>query len=321
MLKLNSLSGFGGGVSVSRTSGINGYICGGQSGGSPTKIDEIEKLVYATDTSTLTGAETLELCETTAGVTDQVAYGYGLSGDNGHRITATFRLAFSTDTIAAATDADAIDPRYSPESLSGEGTAGYLIGGNAASGGRTDTSEKLTYSTATMATMTSTLIGAIQAGGCIDEGVTHGYQCGGAGASGNTDLGDKLTYATDTWAATTDADLSFVAGHIQGLSGEGTAGYIAGGTTATAGSTTDKITYATDTQSTTTTMNMPTPLSAGVAVGDGVKAGYIAGGNTGARWAGAYKFTYAAETWAAATDADLTTAVDGPCGISDFQVY
>jgi hypothetical protein len=68
-------------------------------------------------------------------------------------------------------------------------------------------------------------------------------------------------------------------------------------------------------------MNMPTPLSAGVAVGDGVKAGYIAGGNTGARWAGAYKFTYAAETWAAATDADLTTAVDGPCGISDFQVY
>jgi hypothetical protein len=317
MLKLNSLSGFGSGVSAGAGAAGRGFHLGGHTGSAPyqTAVDEF---TYATGTMAVnTDAELVAggVKLYTAWASDTALAGYSAGGSVPPNTDILTKLTYATDTHSILTDT-MIDAHSDLGATTNPESDGYFFCGQ----GRSVT-EKLSYSTENFSTLTDDFdFGRDEVTG-MSAGATHGYVIAGY----NQSTSEKITYSTDSTGIVTDAELPHVMStHRTGIN-DATHGYASGGNTgANFSDSTYKMTFATDTMVAATDANLVVGRAAmGGAFGDGSVAGYWCGGVTAAA---TYvdtleKLTFADSTTAAYTDATLSAAkaYGGQAGISELN--
>tara|TARA_Y100000296_G_scaffold36253_1_gene41989 strand:+ start:129 stop:1064 length:936 start_codon:yes stop_codon:yes gene_type:complete len=250
MLKLNTLSGFGSGVSGGGGTVGSGWWCGG----SPGLGASAQELVYATHiVSLVTTADLSAGGQSCMGVTDLInAVGYFCGGNRVGSNDVVDKLVYATKITAAATSADLPDACEKQTRFTSD-TAGYLPGGSV--GGYSLKIVKLTYSTATSADLGS--------GADIDIGY------GSESAATDPTYGwinckynmNKTNKSSDTTAVTTAANLPRET-RFAGSVGTQTLGYgywFGGGDAPwTIVGTCDRCTFATDTTAALTSGDLPT---------------------------------------------------------------
>jgi|TARA_Y100000310_G_scaffold264126_1_gene274677 hypothetical protein len=321
MLKLNTLSGFGSGVSAAGgVAAVKGYFSGG-----PTitvNTDKCEKLTFATSVMVANSDGDLSRTpEGPFGASDSTLYGYTVAGyiEGVGAGTESDRMTYATDTAAADTDSDYTHTVSTGGTLNDGGTA-YSYGVGGSSGGKTDDCIRLTHSSGTWATHTdgdlpysvSSLCGCALSDAVNGVGsAIYGYITGGL-INPKVDTSIRFTFSTSSSALHTDSD--FASGDIRDNTG-GYCGPLAGYQTCGSStvSTTDKITWATGVSSTSTDMDAVDGVRYNPdGIGDNVTYGYVTGGYQPA----AYKteterMTYSTETLALHTDADLQVVGKG----------
>ena len=317
MLKLNTLSGFGSGVSAGGVAAVKGYFQGGQK---DSNTDKCEKLTFATSVMVANSDGDLnDTPEKPCEASDSVTYGYTIGGAGVADSTLSFRMTYATDVGALDATSDFPVNIMSAGTMNDGSTYSYTAGGY--SDARITASYRLTHAAGTWATHTDADIAVAKnnmLGCCLSDGATYGYAVGGhTGAV--VDTGERLTYSSGTMAVHTDAD--FATGSARNLTAAHNgplAGYqTCGGSPLV--DTTDKITFATGVSSTSTDMdavdgNRNNPDG----IGDNATYGYMTGG-----WQVPYtteteRMTYATEAYALHTDADLQ--VDGKGSGSTFSL-
>lgn len=167
--------------------------------GTATSDLDIQKMVYATETWSDSGADAItDFPQATASNWGVAAYAWGRDGSNRYR-----KFTFSSETAATLTGGFAGDTTFRPTGVSHQGTAMYAMGGNG-----TDTVRKVSYATDTAAltTLGTTLIARGQKNifGHIGDSPTRGITAGGERGSGDERAEvDEMDYATDTASAGT----------------------------------------------------------------------------------------------------------------------
>ena len=306
MLKLNSLSGFGSGVSAGGATATNGYSLGGNDG---SRTDTSDKLVFATDVmSACTDANLATGRDQHGSFGNQSTHGYVFGGKNGAgtTINSMEKITYATDTVASIADVlSTVRNNQGGQTLSDGSTYGYTSGGRSA-GPAVATCDRTTYADDTTAAHTDGDLSEIkQECGSISADTVNGYITGGNPVSGA--MGWKMVFSTGTMAANTDCELQGANRQQHaGLSDQSTNGYWCGGGVVT---TSERIVFSTDTTSTTTDAGLSNirGLAMGMSSTDG--AGYIAGGwSSPDKLSTTDKLTYSTETFALATDAEISSA-------------
>ena len=319
MLKLNTLSGFGSGVSgAAVTVAVYGYSVGGNTGAASTLT---ERMTFSTGVFATAATSNLNVAmQSQAGHSDTTTHGYSCGGD---MTDVTERMTFSTGAFAANTDSDLSGARSTAHGLSDGATYGYVGGSSIFS----TTIERMTYSTSVNAVNTdgSLSVGRMGVGG-VSDGVTYGYWAGGY--SHPTDvrhqIADRITFADSTTAANTDSDLAGAARHqIVGLSG-GAYGYFSGGNPGGKTNITDRITFSTGVTALNTDSDLSEAKGFVHAFSDNITYGYLFGGNISSpppyRSSVTDRLVLATSVNTANTDSDLTATVQQGVGISDGAV-
>ena len=261
MLKLNSLSGFGSGVSgAAGVTPINGYWIGGNDG---SATDTADRIVFATGVTAAHTDANFDTVKTYhSAISDpQGGNGYSSGGNDGSLTDGTEKTVYSTGATSAATDTDLATAENAATSFGdGLGTAGYFIGGQYGPGNN-DTAQKLTYATETYA-LSSDADFSIGTGRkestSVSDNALAGYTSGGEVTDGGDALAvttEKTVFATSTTAAATDADLSATRYYMRGHHvSDKVNGYIAGGSNSSWNrlSLCDRLVFATDTTATHT---------------------------------------------------------------------
>ena len=134
MLKLNTLSGFGSGVSGAAGTTYGYYSSGNANLGSPPCTVAVDLLTFSTGvTSIHTDSETSAV-ERPTSISDggSNGFGYTTGGEipGGGPVAATDRYTFSSGVIAVHTDADMTTATDGTGGFSDVTTYGYYIGGN-----------------------------------------------------------------------------------------------------------------------------------------------------------------------------------------------
>ncbi len=215
-----------------------------------------------------------------------------------------FAIALSAKDAGAAGQVQAMMVQGFTRGVSG--TSGWAVGGNAGSGGVTN-SEKFTIAAGTWATIAGAALptGTYGAGG-IGRDTTAGYSLGGY-QSGYVATAYKLTYTIDTTAACATANLSLARAYptAGGLNGQ-LKGYVGGGTDVTVRQTSEVLTFATEI--TAAISNLPSARYFTVGVSDGVH-GYVLGGFDGAAHTGiCSRITFSTDAVADHNDGDVTAS-------------
>jgi hypothetical protein len=274
MLKLNSLSGFGSGVSGGGVvTSTNGYILGGYTYDWETTV--AEKFTFATETlAAATDADLPDANQVSSGVSDTVTNGYVLGGFTRARSDKISKLVFATDTTSALTST--LSVIRGGGGSQGDTVAGYVSGGW--SSGYIDFFDKFTYSSETSAALTSVFdVGVgLPSGG--SDGTTNGYQFGGHSPYTQHDEAFKLVYSTDVVSAITDANLSQARSEMTSVNSP-LAVYILGGLATARVATADKMPFATEVTAAETSANLSQARAQAFfgSLGDGI-TGYVGGG-------------------------------------------
>ena len=319
MLKLNTLSGFGSGVSGA--AGGNGYICGGETAG---PVGTSDKMSFSTDIMAAATDADLTTIDRAGlrGISDPVGaagyFGGGNTGGAPYTEGRAEKLTYANDTMAAASDADMVVSGTLEYAASSEGsTHGYWVAGYDGSGSNNGI-DKLTFATDTTASVTDVIASArYLAGGGVSDGSTKGYIMGGHTGAYGVDS-HKITFATNAIAATTDANLSSGRSHPTGGSDVtgGFGWYMGGGSM----DTVDKLTFSTDTAAVNTDATMNNTHGGASGTGDGTLAAYVHGGYGDGDNDATEKLTFVTETAAAATDAVLVTPKSNQGSVSSNSV-
>ena len=308
MLKLNTLSGFGSGVSGG--GGPGGYFMGYYG----TVVD---KMVFSTEVTSLSATATLATTTgfATPNLSDKTLACYLLGGGE-PSIDTGQKLTFASDTTANVAAADLSQDRRMLGSVS-DGTYGWMAGGYSntpSPAAYMTTGDKITFSTDTTSASASTdLSTAAGSPGSVSEGSTHGYLLGGyTSADGGTrlDTGRKITFSNDTTALCAAADLSRSVNSPRGLSDQSTNGYMMGGQSdAEIHSETDKIVFSTDTASNCATADLATGgKTQGGSFSNAGTYGYHAAGEAaaGGTTRACDRLVYATDTTAALASGDIS---------------
>jgi hypothetical protein len=332
MLKLNSLSGFGSGVSgAAGVTPVNGYWIGGNDG---SATDTADRIVFATGVTAAHTDANFDTVKTYhSAISDpQGGNGYSSGGYDGNATDTTEKTVYSTGATSAATDTDLATAENAAASFGdGLGTAGYFIGGQYKPGNNF-IAQKLTYATETYALSSdadfSIGIGRKESTSVSDNALA-GYTSGGEVTDEVPDGGDaytvtteKTVFATSTTAAATDANLSQARGFHGSLSDASLAGFFLGGAIGGGNFSlvADKLTFATETMATATDADLSATryYMRGHHVSDKVN-GYIAGGSDSSynRLSLCERLVFATDTTATHTDGDLSSAKWTHHGMSD----
>jgi hypothetical protein len=215
-----------GGRSLGSLSNNNtaGYMFGGgEETGVSSQSDEINKMLFDSETSSVLGVAMGTAMEGMGSLANSPTSGY-LSGGSvlGVGAVSTVRVfTFSSDSYAS--DASALSAaNNSQASFSNNGTAGYWAGG----GSGIDTIDKTTFSDGSLATLSATLGAAVRNVGGTSNSGTAGYAYGGYHLG--WDNLNKLTYSTDA-NAVISLSTALERYSITGASNSGTAAYWYGG--------------------------------------------------------------------------------------------
>jgi hypothetical protein len=245
------------------------------------------------------------------------AYLYAGGNTSVSYLTSGSVMNFPTETFSAASATLAVAKQLLA-GISNAATYGWLSGG--LTGAEVATSERLTFSTATIASNTSTNLS--QARGWVQgmsDRSTYGYAVGGRLQAVNTyyNYSDRITFSSNTSARNTSSDLSQAKRYHQSINSGGSYGYTSGGSTNAFVVTNDRLTFSTSTTTASTTYNMTTAKGNHISLSDAVTYGYWSGGSTGAAITLTDRMTFSTGVCAARTVSSLNTARQYARGISD----
>jgi len=317
MLKLNTLSGFGSGVSGGAAGATYGYT----QGGNASLLGE--RMVYATSVqSAHTDANLSQGKENPNATSDTTLYGYTYAGgawEGAGRVRETDRTTLATSVTAAHTDADLSTDRYLVASTSDSTTYGYACGGSHASGNMNQvTGDRTVFATSvTSAHTDADLTVGRQCFASVSDTGTYGYVLGGYSPTAHATDADRITFSTSTAAAHTDADIP--QGNNSGFCvTDGVLyGYHAGGHTGSYITTVNRLVYSTSVLSAHTDTNLSQTRMAAASHSDNAVYGYCLGGNPAASKDDTDRITFSTAVFALNTDSDMVTAMLNHAGFSD----
>jgi hypothetical protein len=252
--------------------GVAAYFMGGVR--STTYYDNITKMVFATETTSVVTATMTDNRSNSVGVTDSGVAGYVMGGQDSARKTVIDKLAFAADTtsaLAAALGSATVGgaPMFNP------GVAGYHAGGLNNTPATTAVIQKLAFPGETLSTLGTGLTNArSQATGFSDRRVA-GYVAGAVNSS-QTDV-DKFAFPSDTRSALTAMPANRRLGYSNIQHG-GVAGYLGGSNEDT--TVIYKWVFPTDTRSTLAATLDVHFSGAGASEEWSSGAGYYAGGQS-----------------------------------------
>jgi len=245
------------------------------------------------------------------------AYLWGGGNTSVSYLTSGSVMNFSSETFSAVS-ATLATAKQLLAGVSDAATYGWLSGG--LTGTEVATSERLTFSTATIASNTATNLSQAR-GWCMgmSDLATYGYVVGGRLQSTNTyyNYSDRITFSSNTSARNTSSDLSQGKRYHASINSGGSYGYTSGGSTNAFVVTNDRLTFSTSTTTASTTYNMTAAKGNHISLSDAVTYGYWSGGSTGAAIALSDRMTFSTGVCAARTVSSLTIVRQYARGISD----
>ena len=155
------------------------------------------------------------------GVAGYLAGGIGSSNSNQ---TSIFKYAFGTDTTSTIS-ASVGTGRYQTGGLSNYALAGYFLNGYVAGGGESGVSEKFTFTSETVSSLTGTTPHAESAN--VTNSGSWGYQLGGYNG-GNLNTSLKFQYSTEV--ASNATNIAYTDRGMGGVNNKGSKAYYGGGT-------------------------------------------------------------------------------------------
>ena len=220
--------------------------------GPPYQISTVQRITYATDTSTASVRGPLNSTNNFLGATsDQTTYGWFVGGLP--MKSTVERITYASDTATASIRGPLSYPQARMGST-GNTTDGWFASGSIDLGGNTGSSvQRITYASDTA---TASARGPLSVALTFSAGTgtnTDGWI--GGGGSGTTV--QRITYATDTATASVRGPLSIGLSQLSASTDNTTYGWWAGGLPSPYVSTVQRITYATD----TVTASVMGPLS------------------------------------------------------------
>lgn len=250
---------------ASVTDGVFGYLGGGQ-GSSVATRTHVDKITFATDTTTAAGFSLVS--DTIAGMGVQsTTTGFFVGGypPGLENSSPTTKVIFATETASTSSllltdttnvefDQDFVFESGNVSSL----TKGYIASGRLYATRYQPNTDILAFSTETITNSAGAGLSTARSDSASAGNADFGFFIGGENSSGNDEsaplsVSDKITYATDTNAVNGATALS---NNTMNIVGTGTVdyGYFAGGyygsIMAAYKNTTERIQYATDTRST-----------------------------------------------------------------------
>jgi hypothetical protein len=133
---------------------IKGYVCGGASNTTPTRVATTDKLTFSSDaTSATTTANLSQARQDICGFSFTLRSGYIGGGDTGAAVATTDKLTFSTDSTAALTTGNLSQARSGYGTMSENSFKGYFCGGITTAG--VATGDRMLFSTETTAAQAS----------------------------------------------------------------------------------------------------------------------------------------------------------------------
>jgi hypothetical protein len=199
-----------------------GYYLGGQSA-SGTNVNTADMVTFSTRTIAAQTSANLPAVRSAPGTVNNYRHGYIGGGNTGARVTSCVKAIFAGDVCSAMTQVLSV----ARDVLAGASDGmfkGYFSGGQSATNGRSNATDKITFSTDAIAAATSAnLSSARQQVNGVSSGSIACYFVGGATGSstGYVVTADKVTFANDISAAATTANLSLARGAAGAMSDVG----------------------------------------------------------------------------------------------------
>ena len=234
---INSIGTGADGNTPSLTTGASpvGYFMGGyDNNGSGTYIpsDAVYKYSFAGDSWSTLGTSLATAVRDATGVSNDGTCGYGVGGYGSTRAKTIKKLTYSNDALSVnSTDID-LNGMMAMGSMSSS-IKGYLAGGNMNYPQWNNDIKRLLYSNETVSTMTAAIgYDKQNIAGMSDISGGYGWTGGGYASSVNvySDF-DRMQFSNDSKELNHKA-IATARYSLTGLSDDGTAGYIGGGTNA-----------------------------------------------------------------------------------------
>ena len=286
--------------------GVAGYVAGGTNG---PPLANVEKYLFATETTTTLAAEFTTALGFVGGMSNPSVAGYTLGGDldtggANDYVDTVHKYAFPDDTRTTLATGLSAGLR-GVAGFSDPSVAGYAAGGNNNAQGQTDSVDKFSFPSDTR-TSTTTLSNSVRFLATFSDPSVAGYAAGG----GVADV-DKFAFPTDS-RTTLATGLSITRDGAAGFSDPGVAGYAAGGRNSDT-DVVDKFSFPTDSRTTLATGLSSTTYFA-AAFAQPQVAGYVAGGDDGAptTLSKVDKFTFPTDTRSSGTSLSTPRTTAGP---------
>jgi hypothetical protein len=284
-------------------------------GYTPSIVSTVQRITFATDTSTATVRGPLSYSVNKGAGTGTLTNGYFGGGSPPGLSSIITRVTYATDTATSTSKGPLSEERWGLSATSDGSTYGWFGGGYGyppPSTRQKSVVDRITFAndtaTASIRGPLATARILLAAAGNTTSGWYGGGQSPGQtpGGLGMVSTVDRIDYATDTATATAKGPLSLARYSLASVSDGTTYGWFGGGYNNGVQTRIDRITYATD----TTTASVRGSLTAGVArfAGTGNDTyGWFGGGYNGIK-STVQRITYATDT--------ADTGVRGPLALA-----
>ena len=326
---LNGGVTFGGGLTL--TAGPPPVATAGWNagGGSSGQLSTIDRITFATDTSTATARGPLATNQSgTSGVGTSTdgwfGGGYSNSPAPTTKVSTVQRITYATDTTTASTRGSLSIASHGLASSSDNTTYGWFGGGYIPSAPYyLSIVNRITYASDTNTSSVRGPLSIIVYLQAATGDQNYGWYTGGytTGGPSSTTYIDRITYATDTATATNRGALALATRMHMAVTDGTTYGWFAGGSPGSSLSTIQRITFATD----TATASIRGPLNATRYIASGTcndtygwfSGGYVTpAGNTTSTTT---RITYATDTTTSTDRGNLSQARMSVAGTSGIQ--
>jgi hypothetical protein len=258
-----------------------GYFAGGDS--SVGRVATVNKFAFSDDSRTTLATGLSVASHSLAGMANSGTAGYFGGGDSSGGNIATINKFLFLDDSRTTLVTGLSSSCFRLAAMANSGTAGYFGGGKTNS--VVDTVDKFTFSNDSRSTLASPLSTQLENLAAYANSGTAGYFVGGNtntnfGATGRVRTVHKYAFSGDT-LSTLENKLAVARENLAAMANSGTAGYAAGGYSATSGftksSSIEKLLFSNDTNSTIgATLNQGRYLFSAMA--NSGTAGYFGGG-------------------------------------------
>ena len=293
------------------SSATAGWFGGGTT---PSYVSTVQRITYATDTSTATVRGPLSYVVNRVAATGTLNDGWFGGGYSGvSNITSTTRVTYATDTATSVTRGSLSQAAERSLAATTDGsTYGWFGGGYWSSTPLLSVVNRITYATDTA---TASIRGPLSTGRlnlAASCNTSYGWFGGGATVASPSNSGlvstvDRIDYSNDTATATTKGPLSLARQQLAAVTDSTTYGWFGGGYSSGVKTTIDRITYATDTTAASVRGSLFQSVARQAGTGSNT-AGYFGGGYTGFKSV-VQRITYATDTADAVVTGPLSLSV------------